>query len=233
MKKTIFLVLLAFFIANSKAQNQVENRDNRKVIEIDTLDVKMNKLINLNEDLNSRDVSFNNNEKFWRQGKIYTLTNDTLIGEIKTIAYTEGLATIEVFYRKDENSKKTKYRADKVLGYSSNNRDYFTKKFSNYPPLFIERLEKGALNLYFVKFNQSLNFGAWTRTRTYFYIEVNDSLQEMLSGPVPNNPKEFKEFINDFICDYPALFTKVQNDIYNENHIREIIQLYNDIKRTE
>jgi hypothetical protein len=214
------------------AQTQSENKIKRKIIEKDSLDVKLNYLIDLNEELDSRDISFSKEYTKWRKGKIYTLTKDTMIGELKNSIYMDGFASIVVFYRKNKNSPQTKYRADKVIGYSSNDREYFTKKFSGYPPLFIEKLEEGRINLYFVKFSQFTgmnSFGGYTsREMTYFYIERTDSIQNELLGPVPEKSKRFKEFILDYISDNLYLCSKVQNDVYDKKHLREIIQIYNE-----
>jgi hypothetical protein len=233
MSRKIFIALFLLIpILTLNAQNQSENKANRKIIEKDSLDGKLNYLIDLNEDLNSRDVSFSKEYTKWRKGKIYTLTKDTMIGEIKNSTYMDGFASIVVFYRKNEKSRKTKYRADKVLGYSSNDREYFTKKFSGYPPLFIEKLEEGRINLYFVKFYQVTGMNSFgglsSREKTYFYIERTDSIQNELSGPVPIKSKNFKEFIQNYISDNPYLCSKVQNDVYDEKHLREIIQIYNE-----
>jgi hypothetical protein len=236
MKKIVILILICQF---SYAYSQKENIDNnwsrRKVVEKDSMDIRLNMLIEKNEILEFRELSFKKENREWRPGKIYLLNGDTLSGEIKNKKYKEGAATVRVYYRKDNQSPKINFRADKVLGYCSNNREYFSKKFSYFPPCFIERLEQGELNLYYVKFEE---FRGWksngiviAKLKNDFYIESNDSLHNTLSGPIPEKSKDFKEFISNFIFDYPELLAKVRNDIYIEENIREIIQMYNTHKQ--
>lgn len=232
MKKTFLILTLSFISINVFCQG-----NSRKVEEIDSLDITLNKLINSNKSLNDHGISFPNKDK-WRLGKIIKLNGDILQGEIKNKKHQGGQTSMVLYFRKDTNSKKQRYRADKLLGFEIADRKYRSKKFANLPPSYIEIIEEGSLNLYYTQFRQVTGHTDYARQIDYvglhmvyeFYIEISNSSENILIGPISHHQDEFVDLISNYLSDYNELLLKIKSHKYNYWHLREIIQLYNKYK---
>jgi len=237
MKFFIQIALLVFMFLKLNGQSdfyEQQSKDKRKVEITDSLDILINKLIDSNEPLQNHSISFPNKDK-WRTGSIYTHTGDTLFGEIKNIKHQGGQTSMVLYFRENVDSKKQRYRADKLIGFSVKNKEYVSKKFSDLPPSYIEIFEKGKLSLYFTKFRQVSGSHDPMRQIDYatidmvyeFYLESIYNPDKELIGPIPCSNKTFPDFIIKYIEDYPELAMKIKKQKYNSSHLREIVQLYN------
>lgn len=235
-KNEIFLLIAAIFILNvGNVYSQTNFKDNklkgsRKVEMTDRLDSMLNELIDKNEDLRYRTLSFSYvNSNRWRVGKIYTKENDTITGKIKNHIDCYGKTSMVLYFK---TSKRKRYRADNLIGYECFGRQYRSKRISYLPPGFIEIIEKGELNLYFVRYNQPSLVVSFIKGdfKDEFYLENNCNKDEKLTGPVPSSGLHFQALMNNYLTDYPELMSKINTQKYTIKHIREIIQLYNDYK---
>jgi len=210
------------------------NKEQNKVQVEDSLDKLLNDLIDFNESILQRDVAFSEHEE-WSFGEIYKLDGDTLQGEIKVKKYQGGQTSMIIFFRENNESKKQKYRADKILGFSLGNRHYVSRKFSNLPPSYIEILEQGNMNLYFTKYRRYAEKYDPVRQVSYpglypfyeFYLEPLSDDEKELLGPVPEDEKKFIKVISPYIQEYPELIEKLKQGKYGFSHLREIVQLCN------
>jgi len=206
-----------------------ELKNKRKVMVDDSLDQLLNSLIEYNECIESRGYSFVKKNTDWREGKIFTKENDTLIGEIKNAIHQGGETSMILFYRKNIDSVEVRYRADKLNGYQCSNKEFCTKRFSNLPPGFIERLENGNIELFYVKYPQNrgfINNQLNIVDDEDYYLEISGCNQKELIL-IPLEVDTFPEFIKNYIKDYFELSQKIEQLKYTGVHIREIIQIYN------
>lgn len=241
MKRFFFLLLISITTCNLYSQVEpydYPSKKQRKVEVVDTLDELLNDLIDFNESLLKRGNAFSMHEQ-WNFGEIYNLDGDTLQGEININTYQGGQASMIILFRENSESKKKRYRADKLKGFSINETHYVSRKFSGLPPSYIEILEKGSVNLYFTKYRQySERYNPATQTsypglyHVYeFYVEPLSGDSRELLGPVPVSYKKFPDVIIPYLNDYPQLTTKIKDGKYDFTHLREIIQVYNMYRR--
>jgi hypothetical protein len=225
----VFIIILHFGTLFSQSYGELKSKENRKVEVTDRLDSLLNDLIDKNEDLGSRDFSFNSRNSYWREGKIYTKEHDTISGKIKNHIDLYGQTSMALYFKQ---TKIKRYRADKIIGYESAGRQYFSKRFSNLPPGFIEIIEKGKINLYFTKYNKVSLLTPIAIPSDYFvnefYLEINGNTEEELIGPIPFSEKHFQTLMDENLKGYPDLVLKIDTHKYTIKQIREIIQLYNN-----
>jgi hypothetical protein len=220
----------ALSCSSQEVDKDTYNREARKVMETDTLDYELNHLIDKNEILDNRELSFYNKNTRWRNGTIHLKNNDSVSGIIKNqIDYGGAETSMVLYFKHDDESKSIRYRADKIIGYESDGRIYLSERFSDLPPGFIEILEKGKINLFFTKY---VDIG-YTLANIYvppveeFYIETIDSYNKELIGPIPSSEKQFIEFMSTYLVGYPELILKINDHKYTYKQLREIIQIYN------
>lgn len=235
------LIISFLFIVSLNLHSQQWEKDilftDRKVYVEDSLDTKLNMLVDKFPPLYALNITYDTRNNDWRAAKVYTNDNDTLIGEIRNKIHSTGKTSIFLLYRKDSLSKKIKFRSDKIRGYEYDNRKYFPKIFSGLPPGFIEQLDTGKLSLYYTKYiviqsgydglnNRSYNTGEEKALELYLEIDSNDKSE--LIGPIPLKQKQFREYIIKYIGDCPKLLDKINDEKYTIEHIREIISIYNN-----
>jgi hypothetical protein len=230
-----FLCIISLQLHSQQWENNI-SFTNRKVYVEDSLDIKLNMLVDSFPPLYSLNISYNARNNNWRSAMVYTKDNDTLTGEIRNKIHSTGKTSIFLLYRKDSLSEKIKFRSDKIRGYEYNNRKFFPKKFSGLPPGFIEQLNTGRLNLYYTKYIVIQSGYDAINNRPYntreeiileIYLEITEKDNDELIGPIPLKQKQFKKYITPYISDCPGLLDKINNDKYTIQHIREIISLYN------
>ena len=236
----IFIISILFIISFNLHAQQWEKDilfTNRKVYVEDSLDIKLNLLVDKFPPLYALDITYDTRDNDWRAAKVYANNNDTLIGEIRNRIHSTGKTSIFLLYRKDSLSKKIKFRSDKISGYEYDNRIYFPKKFSGLPPGFIEQLDTGKLSLYYTKFIVIQSGYDAMNNRSYptgeekaleFYLEIDGDDKGELIGPIPLKQKQFREYIIKYIVECPKLLDKIKDEKYTIEHIREIISIYND-----
>ncbi len=236
------LLSLLFCIPTLSLYAQVEiydypNKIQRKVEVSDSLDKLLNDLIDYNESLATRGLAFSMHEE-WSFGEIYNLEGDTIRGEININKYQGGQASMVIYFREKSESKKKRYRADKLKGFGINDFHYVSKKFSNLPPSYIEILEEGRVSLYFTKYRQYSERYDPVKQISYpglypvyeFYLEPLQGEKKELLGPIPVSNKKFPDVFVPYIKDYPELVAKIKDGKYGFPHIQEIIQVYNMYK---
>ena len=208
----------------SQEVQDLRNLENERKVNIeDTLDIELNALINVTPSLSELKVTFDSKYNNWRSGKVYTKTNNTLFGEIKNKIQHSGKTSIYLLYKEDAQSKKVRFRADKINGYEYDDRKYYPKRFSNLPPSYIELLDSGKLSLYYTKYFMiggrydpitETSYIGGKVTILELYIETENINNNELIGPIPLEQKRFCRFIVKYIQDYPALVEKVINQKY-------------------
>lgn len=189
----------------------------------------------------------------WTEGQLVLKNGDTLRGQIELPMISKDLITFngteKVKFRKDRKSDKVKYDESQVAKVIFKNSDtevaYFEYvQLSEKTKGLFKVITKGKATLYarsvsvssgnFMQgpsgpgFN-SPNAGMWVYSfndfNEFYVLRENESIANPLI--TARISRSFKKRAIEYFADCPALVTKLEEDIYIKDNVREVVQFYN------
>ncbi|MCK9208380.1 MAG: hypothetical protein M0P66_14810 [Salinivirgaceae bacterium] len=260
MTKIIILLCITVFTLKTNAQEWILNLDTSLISTnylIDNLKLlkEKNKLLDLSTASNSTEKTKLEIGKIFyskdssETGKIEIFTigkDDAEVGNVKISQLGQSINPMKsshpiniVFYSDRLPDLGEKIRADKIIGFEKGGKYYFSKKTTQEPPFYVEKILSGYINLYTFRYhytrNHSGEYNYQPSTIEYkieYYIETDDEYIERLSC------FEIKNFITKNFSEYPEFITIMTKKKHYKKYsiepckyILELVQLKNNLER--
>lgn len=184
----------------------------------------------------------------WTPGKLVLKNGETLKGLLKVPQVTHGLLSFpknKLEYKKDKKGKKKKFdetQVDKVFfGTSNPNVGYY--EYVSIPSsigtktiALVKLIRNGNVRLYTRTIKIGVNTGFQNQKKVekrkeYFIIRKNEKIATRVlrewDGLSIGNLKSFKNYMKKYFSDCTDIVTYIENDIYEDFDIAEIVDDYN------